>query len=101
VRFYLRVREDEFDKLLFDDLIFYMNTLQSKKNESYKNSLMCASFTAWQMLCAQTELKLDWSAYLSKLGLVEIEKRSKAQVERDVKRAKDSVQRIVEKAKKG
>ena len=74
--------------------------LQKQKDESFKNQLIAASFTAWQMLASQG-LKDNWRRYLKKLNLIDEVKVTKEQLKKEVENAMENVQRLVKKAKNG
>ena len=74
--------------------------LQKQKDEGFKNQLIAASFTAWQMLASQG-LKDNWRRYLKKLNLIDEVKVTKEQLKKEAEKAMENVQRLIEKAKNG
>jgi len=70
IRFFDRVNLREFNETTFSEIVFRSGMLAKISGEKMKNSLISASFTAWQMLQMQG-LEIGWQQYVSGLGLSE------------------------------
>lgn len=58
-------------------MLFYGDYIRKRDNKVFKDSLISSSFTAWQILSAQSEMKIPWDKYLKKLGLINSKKVTK------------------------
>jgi len=89
VKFYLKLKKEDFEKLLYSDFLFFNHYVAEEDYLNVKNNLMYAACTAWLI----SDSGMNFKNYLISLGLEKkdnldkvVEKKSASEIYKNAER---------------
>jgi hypothetical protein len=87
--------------MVYTELEWRAQFIQKELQRVEKQSLIAASFTAWQILSAQSDKVPKWDKYIEDIGLIEKTPVTKQELKQEADEAMKKVQDIINRGRRG